>query len=367
MKVNITPHPTKAGWFYLEYRPNGAKGKRHRQPVQGYERATKRKEQIEANHGSTPAPTETHPRLKDVYRDYLKWVEREQAPYTYRNKKSCFDNIIIPHFGKYRIMELTQTVFDEFQEKRPDKKRALILYQAYLGALIKWMVKRKMGKSLDFRPSVPKWHKPKKIIPHPSDLDSVIEAIGHDKREKSPERKRYKSAEPKRVLFKLMLLTGIRWNEARLIEWPNVDIKQGIIRLAESTQEENDLILIPESLLPWFKENRTFSGYVFRNPRSRTGEPYKSLKNCLKNACETAKVKITPHLLRHASATYLYDATGDIYAVQHHLRHKDVKTSQIYTQYSVDRKKKSQQALVVHMDNLKKAAKAQRKRKQSRK
>ena len=37
-------------------------------------------------------------------------------------------------------------------------------------------------------------------------------------------------------------------------------------------------------------------------------------------------LKINPHLLRHASATLLYEATGDIYAVQHHLRHSKVVT-----------------------------------------
>jgi site-specific recombinase XerC len=53
----------------------------------------------------------------------------------------------------------------------------------------------------------------------------------------------------------------------------------------------------------------------------------------------------------------LYEATGDIYAVQHHLRHSKVATSQIYTRFSVEQKQKSMGKLIEHMFNSKKPAK----------
>ncbi len=39
MKVNVTRHPTRPGWYYLEFRPNGVKGGIKRIPIEGYEEA----------------------------------------------------------------------------------------------------------------------------------------------------------------------------------------------------------------------------------------------------------------------------------------------------------------------------------------
>jgi site-specific recombinase XerC len=71
---------------------------------------------------------------------------------------------------------------------------------------------------------------------------------------------------------------------------------------------------------------------------------------------------LNPHLLRHASATLLYEATGDIYAVQHHLRHSKVATSQIYTRFSVKQKQKIMGTLIEHVFNTHKPAKPSKQR-----
>jgi integrase len=340
MRVNIVVHPTLAGAYYLEYRPNGSKGKKERVKAIGYEKACALRDQIEDRYNSPTRRIDTHPRIKDVYDAYLAWVKDNQADATYKNKEIVFRAAIIPHFGDYRVKDLSQTVYDEFHKKYTGKRKAIILYQAYLGALIKWMNKRGMGPKLDFTPEKPVWNSPVRTIPHPSDMDRVFAAI----------------TDPiKRLIFQLMLLSGMRWNETINIRWEQVDIKAGSIRLVESEQEQNDIVPIPESLLDWFKTNRQLGSWVFPNPK--TGEPYGSLKKILQKACTDTGVRMFPHLFRHASATYLYAATGDIKAVQAHLRQKDIRSTLIYIKYSIDQVKTGQKALVLHMEGMKKKAK----------
>jgi len=106
------------------------------------------------------------------------------------------------------------------------------------------------------------------------------------------------------------------------------------------------------------KHLRKLGGWVFLNPRTVSEEapeglPYGSLKKCLRNACNKAGVHIHPHLFRHASATYLYAATGDIKAVQAHLRQKDIRSTLIYVKYTIDQVKTGQKALILHMERMK--------------
>lgn len=344
MKVNIIPHPTRAGWYYLDYRPEGSKGKRQRDKVEGYENACAMRDEIERHYAEPLRRVETHPRINQVYDEYMLWVKANQAPATYANKKCVFKSIILPHFGEYRVRNLTQRVYDEFQKKLGEKRKEIILCQAYLGAMIKWMTKRDMCKGLDFTPETPKYNRPVHIIPHPVDLEEAINLI---------------DSEPKRVMFQLMLLSGLRWNETAQIRWEQIDLKAWAIRLIESDQEQNDIVPIPEALRPWFTANKKRVGWVFPNPHTikdscPEGKPYVSLKKALNTAAKKVGVHLHPHLFRHASATYLYAANRDIKAVQGHLRQKDIRSTLIYVKYSVDQVQDGQEALAEHMEMMKK-------------
>jgi len=65
--------------------------------------------------------------------------------------------------------------------------------------------------------------------------------------------------------------------------------------------------------------------------------------------------RLRPHQLRHASGTYMLDATGDLRLVQEHLGHKDISSTQIYTQISALRKRQG-------MDRMRTYLKAMHKR-----
>lgn len=325
--MSYRPHPTKKGFYYVEHRPNGYKGKLERRLVEGIEKAIALNNAIKGRKNAPPS--DTHPRIKDVIPQYLVWVERNLSVRTLHNKRTRLVRYIVPYFGQYRVRELTQTILDHYSEQhtRPIYRVDL----AHLMALIKWMQKRKLAPLLDFRPESVPCHAQVKTIPAATDLLRMLELL---------------PSETSRVVFTLILFTGLRWSEAAQLEWKNVDTNAGILRIAEVKEAQTDVVPIPPMLMEWFKAHKG-EGYVFKG--RKPGQPIKRLDRSLNKAAKLAGIEVNPHLLRHASATLLYQATGDIYAVQHHLRHSKVATSQIYTRFSVEQKHRGMDALIQHI------------------
>jgi integrase len=160
-------------------------------------------------------------------------------------------------------------------------------------------------------------------------------------------------------LFTIILFCGLRWSEAAKLRWENIDLTAGVMRIAEVDDAKKDVVPIPAMVMDWLKQNRKLGGWVFpgRFPDTHVSR----LDWTLNKACKKFGIKLNPHLLRHASATLLYEATGDIYAVQHHLRHSKVATTQIYTRFSVEQKTKSMGRLIEHMFNSEKPVKPRKK------
>lgn len=340
MKVNITPHPTAEGAYYVEYRPDGAKGRRVREPFETYVRAYARKVELE-NNINRKAPTVIHPRIKDVYEEYLSWVKDHQSPHTYASKKRAFDNRIIPFFGRYRLRDLSMTIFDNFHRELAGKKASTHNYQACLMALVKWMIQRKMGTPLDFKPTVPKYHAPKPIIPSMTDIQAVIDYIEHP---------------GQKALLLTMLWTGLRWNEARLLRWEDVYLDRKRIRVRESDTEAETHVSIYPEMMPWFTANKKRSGWVFEsNYRIEGSNPWHEFRNLLRRISKKLGVDIKPHDFRRRSGQNVYEASGyDILAAQRHLRHKTLTATMRYLGISEDRQTRIEEIVIAHVDRLRK-------------
>jgi integrase len=194
-------------------------------------------------------------------------------------------------------------------------------------SMVRWMVKRKYADPLTFAPEMPAYKAGIKQLPTAADIQKFIAALRFEKH---------------RIVCMLMLYTGLRWNEAKHLRWEN--FRDGAILLKQSKTETPEIITIPAPCLPWLEAQKQPSGYIFSVNNGKTcltnlGRPFSM-------AFKRSGVYMTAHMFRHASATFLYELTGDIYEVQHHLRHSKVTTSQIYTRYSAVRRKGSVDALV---------------------
>lgn len=337
ISINIVPHPTRKGSYYVEYRPDGYKGKRVRQIFNNYGEACAWREQLLEQYANPNRRVESsQPRLKDVYQEYLLWVKQNKAPATHQNKRCRLEDHIIPALGHLRARDLSQRVLDGYGKGIAKATYRDDVY--HILAMVGWMVKRKYAKALDWKPEIPEYRQPIKSIPAPEDILLFLEKL---------------KKEDHRVLFSLMLFTGLRWNEVTHLTWE--DYQGDSFRLVVTKTKVQERIYIPDQLQQWFSDNKKDAGWVF----SWNGKaPYKNLQGALAKAEKETGIKMTPHLFRHASATLLYQLTNDLYAVKNHLRQSRITTTEIYTRYSVERSRQAVKSLSVHLDNLKKPANA---------
>ena len=341
MNVNIRPHPTHDGWYQVEYRPDGIKGKRERLVAASYEEAESYRASILEKHlKPEESLSKLRPKIKEVVDEYLQWVANNQAKKTHADKVLAF-KIILPHFGDLQPKLFTQRIFDDFQAKLKGKRAAIIKYQHYLLAMVAWMIKRNLADPLTFKPEKPKYHASKPVIPSMIDVQRVIDL------EADPARK---------MLLVTMLWTGLRWNEARLLRWEDVYLNQGVIRVRESIEEAEVHVSVYPAMQNWLTDNKQPSGWVFPNPA--TGEPWTSFKRSLATASRKIGAGIDHHDFRRRSGQNVYEASGfDVFAAQRHLRHKDIRTTMRYLGINEQRRNDINRALVVHVDNTLKAAK----------
>jgi integrase len=317
----IRPHLTHPGWYQLD---GYIGGKRERVTCKSYAEA----ERLKASVDEPERQRTTHPQIETVIADYLEWVKNNQAPDTYITKERRFRRWIIPFFGKYRVKDLSQTLLDTYRKQVTASLLAMDV--THIMALISWMVKRGYAERLTWQPEAPLTTRKIKIIPEPVNISIFLAAI---------------PIEMHRVASKLMLYAGLRFAEVKRLKWENY--RGDVILCADTKTGEPFQQPIPDPLKEWFEANKQTKGPVFSHNGTT---PICNLALSFDKARKATGVYMTPHLLRHASATFLYEQTNDIYAVQQHLRHSKPSTSQIYTRYSAARRKAAQQTVYDYME-----------------
>lgn len=322
--MSIERHPSHNGWYYVKSWPDGRKGKPHRDLVYSYEEA-----QELDNILKTGVPKTTHPKLADVAAEYLAWAKINLAESTYATRERRIERFIIPFFGRYRVRDLRQQHFDAYA--KTVAKWTLHTDITALQAMIAWMVKRGYADKLNWDIEKPKATSNIKPVPDPADLLAAIDSL---------------KLEVHRILMKLMLFAGLRWNEVSRLRWEHVNLFARTIRMVE-TDADQDFISIPDPLFDWFKVNHKAQGWVFPG---RGDKPYSKLWKPFVEIREKIGGEFSPHMLRHASATYLYEQTGDIRLVQAHLRHRRIATTLIYTRMSIKRRQSATASVVSYVD-----------------
>lgn len=151
-----------------------------------------------------------------------------------------------------------------------------------------------------------------------------------------------------RTMLELLYACGLRITELVTIEFKQVNLRQGVIRVMGKGAKER-LVPMGEEALVWMNKyinevRRDFvksdSNYLFLTNRggsmTRQNFWYAIKKYALVSGINT---DISPHTLRHAFATHLLDNGADLRAVQMMLGHSDLSTTQIYTHIAQERLK----------------------------
>ena len=155
---------------------------------------------------------------------------------------------------------------------------------------------------------------------------------------------RYVTSQRNKVMFQLMLNTGLRVSETTSLRWEDVNLTSGKLMVREGKGAKDRSLWVDEDQLKelgkWKERQVEKIGklprWVFSTLREGNAgkkltiqQVWKTLKTYAKKA--GIEKDISPHTLRHTFATDLYRETGKIRLVQKALGHSDLSTTMIYT------------------------------------
>lgn len=320
--------------WVIDYYPEGRKGKRVMTVFRGTESDARR---FEAEmRKSTPGTMPINPKIIDVIPEYLAWAELHLAPKTVEDIKKSL-KWIQPHFGHLQVPRVTHTIIDQYKILRKGKNCAINKELSYFSGIIRFMVDRDYARPLAIKMTKVPYKRPAPVAPHHEDIERFIAEV----------------RDPiKRSLVLMMYLAGLRYGDVVKICWPDIDFAQRTVTLVQKGGEHR-LTILPDAVHDLLYPMRKPKGFVFENPQ--TGKPYGSLKTLFKLAAKRAEIKhFSPHKLRHAAATEMLTATGDIFMVKQMLGHKDIKTTQIYLSTALEHLREGMKRTANYTSNLKK-------------
>ena len=144
-----------------------------------------------------------------------------------------------------------------------------------------------------------------------------------------------------RTMLELMYASGLRVSELVGLEFADVNVNQGIIRVLGKGNKER-LVPLGEDALAWL-ERYLVSGrpqlmqgsecqHIFVTAR-KAGMTRQAFWHAIKRCARLASIDqaVSPHMLRHSFATHLLNHGADLRVVQLLLGHSDLSTTQIYT------------------------------------
>ena len=152
-----------------------------------------------------------------------------------------------------------------------------------------------------------------------------------------------------KAMLETLYATGVRVSELIGIEFTNLNLRQGVVRVIGKGNKER-LVPLGEEAVHWlekFIKNKRTDLLGKKTSRvifvSRLGEGMtrQSFWYVVKKYARISGIKssISPHTLRHCFATHLVNNNADLRVVQNLLGHSSVSTTQIYTHVAAERLK----------------------------
>jgi len=147
-------------------------------------------------------------------------------------------------------------------------------------------------------------------------------------------------------LWLFFLYTGMRRNEARFLEWSDIDFEQEVISVKNkesftTKSKRSRIIPIHPIVKNILTVRRKESGLVFESPEGGifSREVWRGV---LLRVAKRANVKnVTLHTFRHTFASWLVMEGIDLPTIANLLGHSDIKTTMIYSHLAPDHIKKA--------------------------
>jgi len=148
-----------------------------------------------------------------------------------------------------------------------------------------------------------------------------------------------------RAIMELLYCTGMRRKELSLLELNDINLSQLVVFIREGKGGSQRLVPISESVAIWVERYLVdarpllmgdYTEVVFIDNLGHP-VPKKFLSQMVGRALQGAGIRKEggAHLLRHSCATHMLDNGADIRFIQALLGHKDIKSTQIYTNVAI--------------------------------
>ena len=291
-------------------------------------------------------------------------------PNTQLNVRRLLDNHILPLFGSYKLDKLTtpliQNVVNKLADKTNKGEEGAFLYYDSLHALNKRILQYGVVmQAIPFNPA-------REVILPRNTQKAKREKVKHFENQELKKfldyldslnlnRFRYYY---ENTLYKFLLATGCRINEALALSWSDIDLENAVVHITKTLnykQETNspkskaslrniDIDQATVSMLKQYRlrqtmeawkigksENIVFSDFIHEYPNNRT------LQTRLRTHFKRAKVtNIGFHGFRHTHASLLLNSGIPYKELQHRLGHSTLSmTMDIYSHLSKENAKKA--------------------------
>jgi len=366
--MSVKPHPTTPGaWLIDWWEPNTEKPinpttgkrplKRCYETFPGtHEDAMSRWAGLCQVHTSRRTGMIGNPRINDVIPDYLKFIELNKSKGYYKSICWAMEKIK-PFFGKYPASHITFDLIEKFKQQYRATPRHCNQCLQYLLILINWMARHHKAQPLPFKIVYLPIDESLPQPPSPAEFEKILETVRENftKSGTNLEQRALQEA-----MLHVLYVTGLRFNEARLLEWQNLRWEDGRCLVVVTKTKHQRFALLPTEALDLLKPYQKKWGYIFTNPA--TGKPYTTIRRLLKNAAAKHGIPLRgPHDLRHAAGTDTLEATGDIRAAQDLLGHTTLKSTQRYTRIATRRRQRIAEQTAAFRKQLREEEKAKAK------
>lgn len=138
-----------------------------------------------------------------------------------------------------------------------------------------------------------------------------------------------------RAMLLLGRLAALRAAEAAALAWPDVDLRERLILVRDGKGGRQDEVNVPQLLVDALEALPRRVGPVIRRQDGQGGH---NLSTTISRRASAAMDReYTFHQLRHASATAVLAATGDVTLAARHLRHAGLANIMIYAKVRNER------------------------------
>jgi integrase/recombinase XerD len=143
-------------------------------------------------------------------------------------------------------------------------------------------------------------------------------------------------------LLELLYGTGLRLSECVRLELQDLDLESGTLLVRDGKGRKDRYVPLSgqavKALELYLRESRPLlekpaqphQGALFLTQYGKRLLGY-SIEDLVQRAGRAARVKTTPHVLRHSYATHLLQGGASVREIQALLGHKDLSTTALYT------------------------------------